>query len=211
MREIVNFRGIQMYAFNVKDHFISRNLIQGNGWDEIQLDFIVANTDPAKAMIDVGGDIGTYTLTLNSHFKKVYCFEPNVEHYGMIVDSLALNDISNVDVRNEACSFESGKCNVVGGHLNQIEKTTGGQVDVVVLDEVIKDEISFIKIDVEGHEYSVLLGLENIIDKQSPLVYLETHPSIVTNSKTQSEEFLAMKGYSVLKEYSELDKVWIKL
>lgn len=211
MRELVYHQGIQMYAFNEKDHFISWNLRNGNGWDNDQIAFIMENTDPNKAMIDVGGDIGTYTIPLHKHFKNIYCFEPNTEHYGMILDSLTLNDILNVDLRNQACSFESGKCNMTNLHLNQIEKTESGLIDVVVIDESINDEVGFIKIDVEGHEYSVLLGCETLIDEQSPVIYLETHPSIVADSKQFCEDFLVAKGYTVLKEFNELDKIWIKL
>ncbi len=36
------------------------------------------------------------------------------------------------------------------------------------MDDVIKDEITYIKMDVEGEEYNSLIGAKNIIEKYKP-------------------------------------------
>ena len=42
----------------------------------------------------------------------------------------------------------------------------------------VKYKISLVKIDVNGHEYSVVKGLENIIKKDKPVLIIETDKNI---------------------------------
>ena len=42
----------------------------------------------------------------------------------------------------------------------------------------MKHKISLVKIDVNGHEYSVVRGLQNIIKKNKPVLIIETEKNI---------------------------------
>ena len=52
----------------------------------------------------------------------------------------------------------------VVGHSGDSEQTT---VEAVRLDDLIKDTIDFVKIDVEGHELEVLKGMKNLLSQYS--------------------------------------------
>lgn len=47
----------------------------------------------------------------------------------------------------------------------------------------LNKNVSLVKIDVEGMEYQVLLGLNNLISKNNPVIYMELH----SNNKYYSE------------------------
>ena len=55
----------------------------------------------------------------------------------------------------------------------------------------IKYKISLIKIDVNGHEFSVIKGLQNIIRKDKPVLLVETD-----NNINKIESFLKKFNYN---------------
>lgn len=212
MIDEVNYRNLRFAVYNDRDHFISSIIRNNQDWEGDQLDFIIQNiADTNRNMLDVGGDIGSYSVILSKYFNTVHCFEPHIDHYNIINHNIALNGITNVITYNSACSDAAGKCVMETVHKNQVKKSDDGEVDVVVLDDVIEDPIHFLKIDVEGHEYEVLKGAEKLIKRSYPDIYLETHPTIVADSTKNCEEFLTNLGYTAIVIYTDGDKFWRKL
>ena len=82
----------------------------------------------------------------------------------------------------------------------KVNQKHGIPVDQVALDtltEATEIELDFpppdlIKIDVEGSEYNVLLGCENIITQHRPVIYYEAHETLEFK---EIYEFLESKGY----------------
>jgi FkbM family methyltransferase len=208
--KLVNFKGNDFYVYNTNiDHWISRCIIVGIGWEEEQMDLIINDfSDKKSNMLDIGGDIGTWSVGLSKYFNKVITFEPNIDHYNTILKNLELNKIDNVETYNKACSSTMGKCNMTTIHQNTVDINQDGGVDMVKLDDFINDDISFIKIDVEGHEFEVLKGCEKIILKNKPIIYLETHPNPVNCPKINSENFLEGLGYKKIKTFDTLNSFW---
>ena len=56
---------------------------------------------------------------------------------------------------------------------NKIEEFKSIKVNKKRLDDIIKKNVSFIKIDVEGHEKSVISGAKNLILKFKPTLLVE--------------------------------------
>src|SRR6478735_10830154 len=109
MTHIVDYNGKKIHVYD-EGHFISNRLDSGEGWEQDQIDYIKSEfsreKSPKAVMVDIGGDIGTYSIFLADSFDCVYCFEPNLSHYELIVKSIDLNDIKNVHVKHVACSDE---------------------------------------------------------------------------------------------------------
>ena len=135
--------------------------------------------DKSKDAIDVGVYRGVYSYKLSKGFNQIHSFEPNPLLYPYLNRYLT-KIIPNMTLYNYALSNKNELTNLKipyrGKSIfkNNIEKFNNYEVECKKLDDVIKDkEISFIKIDVEGHELSVIEGANNIINKYKPTLLVE--------------------------------------
>jgi FkbM family methyltransferase len=149
---------------------------------------------------DIGANKGTYTVKMaNKPSSKVYAFEPAPENLVKLRE--VVKDKPNVEVHGIAISDQCGVTKLMlhpgnpGGH--SIEKKLEGQrwkhklensIDVAVMsldvwcNQNAINKVDGIKIDVEGHEESVLRGAMETLKKYHPLIALETHQTIDTDS-----------------------------
>lgn len=151
--------------------------------------------DPTQCFLDIGANVGLYTVLLAKSFKQTYAFEPITRTYKNLNKSVALNDLDNVETSNVALSDVKGvfpmiRCgNSYGGstlltQIGEIMDKNGfghdlfGQEDVYVttLDSFnIVDPIGLIKIDVEGSEADVIIGgIQTIKRNNNPPILFET-------------------------------------
>ena len=116
----------------------------------------------------------------------VHAFEPNPYCVSQFNDNLLLNDIKNVKVYNFALGKvdEEGE---LGSGLDgnngsrsltwSINKTANILVNVRNGDRVVTEigaqRIDLLKIDVEGYEKNVLLGLSESLRKYRPIILIE--------------------------------------
>ncbi len=129
--------------------------------------------------IDVGANFGLFTLYFSKLLNSkgyVYAIEPDNECCKLIKESAQINNLKNISINNCAISDKVGftemrreddetsyqtslafvgKINAKSENLNKVEVTT---LDSIF--EKINNEIDIIKIDVEGHEASVINGFK---------------------------------------------------
>ena len=126
-------------------------------------------------MIDVGANMGIYSLLLNDNFKKFILFEPIRETAKICEINMKLNSI-DYELYNIALGNEKGEIKFqFKGNFDstaKIERKEGNyKVRIDKLDDIIDKklykDIKFMKIDVEGFELEVLKGAENIIRESS--------------------------------------------
>lgn len=134
-----------------------------------------------RVAIDAGANTGVFTYRLSRLASSVIAFEP----IGWLADRLVRAALPNVRVENAGLSDEDGvaklKIPVVHGvvrHTRAALDSSGGQIieqDVVLksLDSLGLDNVGFIKIDVEGHEYPLLIGAQQTILNNKPNVFIE--------------------------------------
>ena len=81
---------------------------------------------------------------------------------------------------------------------NNFEKYNNYEVQCKKLDDVINDkEISFIKIDVEGHELNVIEGAINIINKYKPTLLVEIEEKHTKKPVLNTINKIMKYGYKV--------------
>tara|TARA_R110000803_G_scaffold209412_1_gene278979 strand:+ start:1541 stop:2302 length:762 start_codon:yes stop_codon:yes gene_type:complete len=158
---------------------------------EIELIHKIANdyADPTKDFIDIGSHVGVYTIILGNAFNKTYAFEPNKEIYNFLCANIAIkeNDFwKKVDTYNLGISNINGELPFIkrgnDGEANGFEEIkeyreseVDGLLPVKTLDSFKFDNVGFIKIDVEGHEKSVIEGAINtIINNNYPPILFES-------------------------------------
>jgi FkbM family methyltransferase len=145
------------------------------------LDYIVR---PDDVTVDVGANLGLYTRRLARLSRKVYAFEPS----HAMADVLRRSSADNVVVHEMALSDRDGQAELhipragtqLTHSLASLEpRAVAGRDTAVVnvprarLDSVVGENVSFVKIDVEGHEFSVLQGALDLIDRCRPVFLVE--------------------------------------
>lgn len=147
---------------------------------------IINNVPTAGVCFDVGANIGHHTIIMSQCVGEngvVFAFEPIPHIRKQMEESLALNNIKNVTIIPEALSNKDGEMNLCinqdnigGSSLVNTGEGTKIIVKVRTLDSYNYDRVDFIKIDVEGFEYNVLLGAEETIKKSHPTILFEYSP-----------------------------------
>jgi FkbM family methyltransferase len=154
-------------------------------WSEIEEDLLPLVVDKARTAVDVGANVGSYTVILAKLALRVYAFEPDVE----LASLLRRAAPKNVHVSEDALSERKGTGEfhvpLLNGHravaLGSLVMTSGPDYEVrtvrtTTLAAVLADEdVGFIKIDVEGHELQVLLGGRELIVRCRPVILVEAN------------------------------------
>jgi FkbM family methyltransferase len=136
-------------------------------------DFIVDNLKPGDVFVDVGANIGYYTIlasTLVGASGKVFAIETTPQIAKVLRFNIKLNELRNVTVVDKATwnSYCKLKMKIAFGEFGCASFFRNGvevDVDAIPLDEVLVNvsKIKLIKIDVKGAEYEVLQGLRQTL------------------------------------------------
>lgn len=136
-----------------------------------EMNFLFDYLDTNDLFVDIGANIGAYTILAASKRSKVIAVEPIPSSYEILKKNILLNDFSNtVDIYNIAISDKdenlkfSNNLDALNHVLINGEKYTDIiNIPAVKLDQILNGQIpKFIKIDVEGYESKVIDGAENI-------------------------------------------------
>ena len=185
---------------------------------ENELEIIEKFSDNTKDAVDIGVYRGVYSYQLSKFFKHVYSFEPNT----LIFDYLNRNltkIISNITLFNLALSNVNGNAELkiplrnkslfrdnneeifqLGAASihpeNNFRKFKIIAVKKKKLDEILnKKKITFIKIDVEGHEKEVIEGSRKIIEKFKPTLLVEIEERHTRVKVAETLEYINNLGY----------------
>lgn len=150
-------------------HYSSALVIQGSppDWNEMLAwrDILT----PDGIFVDVGANIGVYTLWAIQTGAQVVALEPNDEARARLIEHLKLNNVkSRATVLDMAAGEEVGSARIsTNRDANNHLVAAGGQViDVITLDELLLQRdtaIRGVKIDVEGMELPVLKGARQLL------------------------------------------------
>ncbi|RAK51199.1 FkbM family methyltransferase [Phenylobacterium soli] len=156
-----------------------------------------------EAMVQAGGNVGTYPIALAKHFKRVWTAEPEPTNYDCLELNLQAHDPEKrVTALRAAFGEKLGSCrplifnaNNCGAHQVTFDK---GETPVWTIDELELDACDCIWGDVEGSELFMLKGAEGTIEKFSPTIAIEDkglhrHFGIPDG---EIQRWLAERGYS---------------
>jgi len=134
--------------------------------------------------IDIGAYIGTHTFPMSKFCKKVYAFEANTTIASYLLTNKLKNNIDNVSVFATALSNKNVESTFYkrddGTSRISNSREIKGTKEIIhthtlsqfILPQDI-ERIKLIKIDVEGHEFKVLEGSKEIIEKSRPIILIE--------------------------------------
>ena len=174
-------------TFIAKDDMIVAHIRGGNGdFEPETTEWLFSVLGSGDYFVDVGASTGWFSVPLAERGVEVVAFEPNAKPFARLLENAALNGVT-IDARSEAVTDESGEVTLYfnaklpltsGGSLNRadcLHPTGESSVKAVRLDDVLSKAPKVIKIDVEGHEMSVLRGAGKTILKHRPLLVLEAN------------------------------------
>lgn len=140
-------------------------------------------------VFDVGANLGWYGMNIKKRCPdcKVDFFEPVPNTFCRLKKNIAMNDITDCAVNNigfidktETTTFfydtvASGASSMT--NLRELPTTEQIDVQMKTMDEYVAENhierLDFIKCDVEGAEFLVYRGGENVIAKYQPIIFSE--------------------------------------
>jgi len=136
--------------------------------------------------IDVGAHIGYHSLKMADHFAIVFALEPDPITFGYLHKNTGKK--GNVKCINAAASSVDNDASLsrdtISTRSTLMDTKDGVNVRARSLDSLTLDgtlPVSFIKMDVEGHEVKVLQGATNLLRTRRPVIVYEDHTGATTS------------------------------
>ena len=182
-----------------------------------EMDRFIELARDKQRLLDVGALHGIFSLVFTAgcdpvyHTKKAIAVEPSPIAFARLLYNIH-NNWSICHNWSPIVPVEralSSQCGAISMHYEWehavVAGTVEGRSDLVVekntgdhLCGVHHFDPDIIKIDVEGHEVKVLVGLEGVIDRCRPLIFLEIHPARIQQEGDELDDlgfFFAERGY----------------
>ena len=197
-------RGNVFFVHN-KDNVISSRIRWSHSYEDFDTDFLRTKINPGDFVLDVGANIGFYTVLFSEWVGKegkVFAFEPDPDNFELLKKNINANGCRNVIAIQKAVSDRSGQTKLFlndenkGDHRiwNSGNKREYIEIETTTLDEHLRaypGKIDFIKIDVQGAEKKVLEGATTLFRENQYLEgFLEFWPRGLKECGSEPAEFL---------------------
>ncbi len=164
-----------------------------------------------RICIDIGANVGLWSVDLVNSFDRVVAFEPVQEFIECFRKNVKK---SNYFIYECALGKEESyiNMNVVEGntgHSHIDAKSYGkGKIPLKTLDSFNFNDIDMIKIDVEGFEEEILFGAQQTIERNLPILVIEQQKHEYKNAMEDlpSIKLLEKWGYKVIEQFN---KDWV--
>jgi len=171
-------------------------------YEQKQRKTILEHIPQKNTFVDVGANVGVWSITLQQHFKHVVSYEPSKRN----VKCLENNVQGKTEIRNTALSDFNGESQFhdeiknCGNSKLWAESSQTGLYNVPVrkLDDENIENISLIKMDVQGYEWQVIQGAQNVIETQQPWIAFEVSADVDVICK-----FLEDRNYDMIDNKSK--------
>jgi FkbM family methyltransferase len=167
---------------------------------------VIEHLPNKRTFVDVGANVGIWSLPMTQHFKKIISYEPSKQNIECIKTNIPtgieLRTKAVADFNGEAKFHQAGK-NCGDGKLCREGVKSDYIVPVVKLDDENLQNVDMIKIDTQGWELDVLKGMYNIITTQRPWIMIEVNEDIDLCCKLMENY-----GYETVYVKSKRNFVW---
>lgn len=157
-------------------------------YESAELKSILQFIKPSPVVLDIGANIGWYSLVLGRLFpdSEIHAIEPSEKMFESLQLHISINDAKNIRPHKLGMSENSGECtffeipnNSVNSSMVNLTDDPAAKSQIVTV-KTVDDfcaennitKVDFIKCDVEGAELLVLKGAIETL-KKKPLVFCE--------------------------------------
>jgi FkbM family methyltransferase len=189
-----------MILVDQRDRLIGPHLVMNGVYEKALTAYFRSILHEVGTFVDVGANIGYYTCLFGKHLRdrgRVFAFEPDGENFELLKRNTQINwiDKPNIVLQQVALSDRVGTAtlyrNVMKpGNTSLLEPSqeerqamqlVPHEVPTQTIDSFFADRpqpIDLLKIDVEGHEYPILLGArETILANAQMRLVMEWDPA----------------------------------
>jgi FkbM family methyltransferase len=171
---------------------VCKHILDGKVWEEgLFKTAFEPFIEPNTVIIDCGAYIGSHTILMHQldRNNQILAFEMMPVHYNILRNNIQLNRLKDTLAFNVAVGQEIGstplpdkdydptKSDTNYGNTELSNQTKNPvHIPMVTLDSMrpwMKGRVSFVKIDVEGHELAVLAGALGLIRDNRPIIQIE--------------------------------------
>jgi FkbM family methyltransferase len=165
--------------------------------------------DKSGWFVDLGANLGSYTLlALALGFKKCLVVEPTEslakslrntfrKFPGVFVEQVAITNLEASFISFDDCKyFTVGNRVILDDSKSDLEKVPNSRL-IYLIERYNIQKISLIKIDIEGQEQDVILGLEDSIWEIIDRIHLEIHVMHGLDGQ-KIIHYVLSKGFKVL-------------
>jgi len=177
------------------DTTICNSILTTKSWEKHLLDKLIEHYKKDTIFLDIGSNYGCHSIGIANEIKKtnghgkVHSFELQPEIFKIFQENIKLNDLSSIITphffglgdKNETKEFilpndydthhNPGMLSLL--NTEKTNDTVKENVTIKRLDDLQLDNISLIKIDVEGYELEVFEGGRETIQRNRPVILIE--------------------------------------
>lgn len=195
---------------------ISNSLMSYGYWENNLIKYAEKYLNDDSIILDVGANIGTWSIPLAIKNRKVYSFEPYDSSFYALCGNIFINKKENIIIPNhvaliddsnkKTCMMLPETVNIGGCKLIECSEINNEQkYSLRTIDSYEFEKIDFIKLDVEGQELNVLKGSIKTITKCKPIIFFEcwsvdsNHWNNIPNTYYELFDYIKSLGYIVNK------------
>jgi FkbM family methyltransferase len=168
---------------------ILKTFIYGNKYEDKYSKALIAQLRSNDIVWDIGANIGLYSVEFAKNLSSdghVYAFEPVPEIFLKLTENVSLHpqvsclNLAISDINGFAFIEKGQDPHLATSKIVDVQSKESIQIQIYTGDELIRlgkaQNPTFLKIDVEGHELSVIKGLIQILASNPPRVIgMEVH------------------------------------
>jgi len=185
---IIPVRGQQLRV-PASDISLVPHLLKQRCWEPHLTWYLTRELRPSHVFIDVGANVGYFTVICAPLVSRVIAFEPVASTYHYCRMNIALNGLSNVDLRQQALWREETTMRIrvdSSSVMTASLVTNGGDatsesISAVPLDALVASRrlelprLDMLKMDAEGAELSALIGMRDTLTRCRPRIVMEVN------------------------------------
>lgn len=226
---IKDIQGSKMCLFD-DDIGLSADLIKNGIREPGATEYIRSILKPDWIVIEAGANLGYYAFIEAQVVKKVYAIEPIKKNINSLNKAIEINGFTNIKTYQLAVGDENKKAYINKSTLSNIntlsnidnmkdeyktfwEKWHGDGVqetEVITIDDFIVreniDKVDLIRMDVEGYETEVIMGMQKTLHnmKIGSYLFIEFHPVFFkdTSKMVYAVDSIIQAGFRAIKVFS---------
>jgi FkbM family methyltransferase len=191
----------------LKRHYFSRQIrAKAFRTREPEYDLLPSLVSAGDWVLDIGANVGHYTMRFSElvgEDGRVISFEPVPETFELLARHAAMAPCKNISLINAAASASFGVSpmsipksgdahllNYYRAHLSADAHFSGFHVLRLSVDSLaLPNTVRLVKVDTEGHELPVLVGMKRLLERARPTVIAE-------DGDPEVSRFLESLGYA---------------
>lgn len=165
-------------------------------WEEDTYRAIIPHLDKDKTFLDIGAWQGPISMVAQHYSKQCICFEPDPIAFSNLSKNIKLNNFENITAVNKAVSSESSLkighlTELGGGGSSYLTNNLVVECGTISISQILQDynlnqdNISLIKIDIEGYECQLLK--DEVLKNLKVPMHISMHPFMFSDKKEYFE------------------------